>query len=45
MTETLDLPPQRLAAAGFGECRQVKPENSDAAQAQNRQVGLKLTER
>ena len=45
MTEELDFPPERLAAAGFGEYRPVNPENSDAARAQNRRIELKLTER
>ena len=45
MTETLGFPPERLAAAGFGEYRPVNPENSDAARAQNRRIELKLTER
>ncbi|MYG28715.1 MAG: OmpA family protein, partial [Boseongicola sp. SB0677_bin_26] len=45
MTGTLGFPPERLAAAGFGEYRPVNPEDTDAARAQNRRIELKLTER
>ena len=45
MTGTLGFPPERLAAAGFGEYRPVNPEDTEAARAQNRRIELKLTER
>lgn len=45
MQESLGFPPERLAAAGFGEWRPVAEGNSPAALAQNRRIELKLTER
>ncbi|WP_323036137.1 OmpA family protein [Pararhodobacter sp.] len=45
MIEDLGFPPERLAAAGFGEFRPVDPGNSAEARAQNRRIELKLTER
>jgi chemotaxis protein MotB len=39
------VPPQRLAAAGFGEFQPIDPGTSDEALAHNRRIELKLTER
>jgi chemotaxis protein MotB len=39
------VPPQRLAAAGFGEYQPIDPGTSDDALAHNRRIELKLTER
>ncbi len=40
-----NVPPQRLAAAGFGEYDPIDPGISDQALAHNRRIELKLTER
>ena len=45
MTDVLGFPPNRLAAAGFGEFQPVAEGNSPEALAQNRRIELKLTER
>ncbi len=45
MTQQLGFPPERLAAAGFGEYRPVNPADTPEARAQNRRIELKLTER
>ncbi|NNF72883.1 MAG: OmpA family protein, partial [Rhodobacteraceae bacterium] len=45
MTESLGFPPERLAAAGFGEYRPVNTADTAQARAQNRRIELKLTER
>jgi chemotaxis protein MotB len=45
MIDELGFPPERLAAAGFGEFRPVAEGDSEAARAQNRRIELKLTER
>jgi len=45
MIDDLGFPPERLAAAGFGEYRPVAAGNSPEARAQNRRIELKLTER
>ena len=45
MSEFLGIPPERLAANGFGEYQPVNPDDTDAARAQNRRIELKLTER
>ena len=45
MTNDLGFPPQRLAAAGFGEFRPIVAGDSAEARAQNRRIELKLTER
>lgn len=45
MTDALGFPPQRLAAAGFGEYRPVANNATEAGRAQNRRIELKLTER
>ena len=42
---TLDIPPNRLAANGFGEYQPVNTENTPEARAQNRRIELKLTEK
>jgi chemotaxis protein MotB len=41
----LDIPPQRLAANGFGEFQPINPRNTLDAKEQNRRIELKLTER
>ncbi len=45
MTDFLGLPPERLAANGFGEYQPINPADTPAARAQNRRIELKLTER
>ena len=40
-----DVPPARLAAAGFGEYQPIDPGTSQEALAHNRRIELKLTER
>ncbi|MEM6670262.1 MAG: peptidoglycan -binding protein [Pseudomonadota bacterium] len=40
-----NIPPQRLAATGFGEYQPIDPENTREAFARNRRIELKLTER
>lgn len=45
MIDELGFPPQRLAAAGFGEFRPVASGTSPEARAANRRIELKLTER
>lgn len=45
MTDFLGLPPNRLAANGFGEYQPINPADTPAARAQNRRIELKLTER
>jgi chemotaxis protein MotB len=45
MTNVLGFPPNRLAAAGFGEFQPVAQGDSPDALAQNRRIELKLTER
>jgi len=39
------VPPQRLAAAGFGEFQPIDPERTEEAYARNRRIELKLTDR
>ena len=39
------IPPERLAAAGFGEYQPVDPGNDDAALAKNRRIELRLDQR
>ena len=39
------IPPERLAAAGFGEYQPVAAGDTPEARAQNRRIELKLTER
>lgn len=45
MQDSQGIPPNRLAANGFGEYQPINPEDSDEAHAQNRRIELKLTER
>ncbi len=45
MVDALGIPPNRLAANGFGEFQPVNPANTPQARAQNRRIELKLTER
>jgi chemotaxis protein MotB len=40
-----DVPPERLAAAGFGEFQPIDPGDSDDAYSKNRRIELKLTEK
>ena len=42
---TLDIPPNQLAANGFGEYQPVNIENTPEARAQNQRIELKLTEK
>ncbi len=39
------VPPQRLAATGFGEFHPIDPRDTEEAKARNRRIELKLTER
>ena len=39
------LPPNRLAAAGYGEFQPLDPANSDEARRRNRRIEMKLTQR
>lgn len=45
MVNFLGIPPDRLAANGFGQYQPVNTEDSDAARAQNRRIELKFTEK
>jgi chemotaxis protein MotB len=45
MVDFLAIPPERLAANGFGQYQPIKLENTTEARAQNRRIELKLTER
>jgi chemotaxis protein MotB len=45
MIDAYDIPPDRLAANGFGEFQPVNPGQTAEARAQNRRIELKLTER
>ncbi len=45
MVDALGIPPDRLAANGFGEFQPVNPADTPEARAQNRRIELKLTER
>jgi len=45
MTENLGIPPNRLAANGFGEYQPLNTADTPEARAQNRRIELKLTER
>ncbi|MCF2906460.1 peptidoglycan -binding protein [Octadecabacter sp. CECT 8868] len=45
MVNSLGIPPDRLAANGFGQYQPINPGDTDAARAQNRRIELKLTER
>ena len=39
------LPPNRLAAAGYGEFQPLDPSDSDKARRRNRRIEMKLTQR
>ncbi len=39
------VPPERLAATGFGEFHPLDPRDTEEAKAKNRRIELKLTER
>ena len=39
------VPPQRLAATGFGQYHPIDPRDTEEAKARNRRIELKLTER
>ena len=45
MVNFLAIPPERLAANGFGQYQPLNPADTDAARTQNRRIELKLTER
>ncbi|MCQ0093941.1 peptidoglycan -binding protein [Roseovarius sp. M141] len=45
MIDFLGLPPDRLAANGFGQYQPIAPGSSPAARAQNRRIELKFTEK
>ena len=45
MTQVQGLPPERLAATGFGEFQPIDPGDSPEALARNRRIELKFTER
>ena len=45
LTDELEFPPQRLAAAGFGEYRPAVEGDTPEARTRNRRIELKLTER
>ncbi|MDA9208054.1 peptidoglycan -binding protein [Octadecabacter sp.] len=45
MVNFLGIPPNRLAANGFGQYQPLNPTDTDEARAQNRRIELKLTER
>ncbi len=45
MVDALGIPPNRLAANGFGEFQPVNTDNTPEARAQNRRIELKLTEK
>ncbi|MBC7146854.1 MAG: peptidoglycan -binding protein [Thioclava marina] len=45
MVEALGFPPERLAAAGFGQYDPVDTADTPEARAKNRRIELKLTER
>lgn len=45
MSENLGIPPNRLAANGFGEYQPINTADTPDARAQNRRIELKLTER
>ena len=45
MVNALGIPPDRLAANGFGQYQPVAPGDDEAARAQNRRIELKFTEK
>jgi chemotaxis protein MotB len=45
LANELNIPPNRLAANGFGSYQPLNPDKTSAARAQNRRIELKLTEK
>ena len=45
LTEVEGLPPDRLAALGYGEYQPVDPSGTPEARARNRRIELKFAER
>lgn len=45
MVDFLGIPPDRLAANGFGQYQPINPADTSEARAQNRRIELKLTEK
>jgi len=45
LANELNIPPNRLAANGFGSHQPLNPDKTPAARAQNRRIELKLTEK
>jgi len=45
MVSELNIPPDRLAANGFGEYQPVNSADTPEARAQNRRIELKFTEK
>jgi len=45
MIDDLDIPAERLIAAGFGEHHPINPDKTPEARAQNRRIELKFTEK
>jgi chemotaxis protein MotB len=45
MANSLDIPPDRMSANGFGQYQPVDTADTDAARARNRRIELKLTEK
>jgi chemotaxis protein MotB len=45
MANFLGIPPDRLAANGFGQYQPVDTADTDAARARNRRIELKFTEK
>jgi chemotaxis protein MotB len=45
MVNFLGIPPNRLAANGFGQYQPIDPASTEEARAQNRRIELKFTER
>ncbi len=45
MIDDLDIPAERLIAAGFGEHHPINPDETPEARAQNRRIELKFTEK
>jgi chemotaxis protein MotB len=45
LSDELGVPPDRLAATGFGQYRPIDPAPTPEARARNRRIELKLTER
>jgi chemotaxis protein MotB len=45
MIDVLDIPPDRLAANGFGQYQPIDSADTPEARARNRRIELKLTEK